>query len=317
MLFFLFFLFGTIFGSFSTVLIERWHSGKWGIMFWRSECPSCRHTLAVTELLPILSYVIQNGKCHSCKKKIPLFYPLAEIFFGFIFLIVWLFILHTWIPLFSPASALIFFLAFTTWVYVLYDAKYMEVPDQIMVPALYWYLIILIVWLFIPEISTWIFDISTYPSYSMLLQDHIIAAGILYTFFYIQILIPGAIFLIRKWRKKELLWLIGSYFFFPILLPFEHWRKKPEEENGEEIPTWVGGGDLRIALFIGITLWTIHSLIAIGVAYIVGSIIGIFLLIRWGRKNSQIPFWPFLGIGWIVALFFHSEIIAYITNSSL
>jgi len=56
-------------------------------------------------------------------------------------------------------------------------------------------------------------------------------------------------------------------------------RKTKHEKIDEEIPTWVGGGDLRIALFIGITLGTIHGIASFAFAYIIGSIIGIGYLI--------------------------------------
>lgn len=313
MLFFFFFLFGTIFWSFSTVLIERWHSGKWGIMFGRSECPHCGHRLSMIELIPILSYIFQNGKCHSCKRKISLFYPLAEIIFWILFLIVWIFILRSWMEIISLGSWILFFLAFTTWLYILYDTRYMEIPDQIMIPAIYLYTIILIVWLFIPEVTTWIFDFSTYYDIHSLVRDHFIAAASIYTFFYIQILIPGSFFLLKHGKKKEFIDLVLSYLLFPILLPLE-FIKKPkkapsEQKEEDEIPTWIGGGDLRIAIFIGITLWSMHSFVALGIAYIIGSFVGIFLLIKWWRKNSQISFWPFLWIGWTLALLFHNEII--------
>lgn len=318
MIFSLFFIFGTIFWSFSTVLIERWHSGKWGIMFGRSECPHCGHRLSLLELIPVFSYIFQNGKCHSCKRKISLFYPIAEIIFWILFLVVWLFILRSWMELISIGSWILFFLAFVTWLYILYDARYMEVPDQIMIPGIYLYLLFLIVWFFIPTVVPWIFDSTTYSNITALIQDHLLAAFFIYTFFYIQILIPGSIFLLKNGRIKDFLDLFLSYFLFPFLLPLELKRlgKWPlmQEKEQEEIPSWIGGGDLRIALFMGITLGSIHSLFALWIAYILGSLVGVFLLIKWGRKNSQISFWPFLWIGWIAALLFHNDIISIIWN---
>lgn len=318
MIFSLFFIFGTIFWSFSTVLIERWHSGKWGIMFGRSECPNCGHKLSIIELIPIFSYIFQNGKCHSCKKKISLFYPLSEIIFWILFLIVWLFILRSWMDIISIGAWILFFLTFVTWLYILYDIRYMEIPDQIMIPWIYLYLLLLIVWLFIPSVLPWIFDYSTYTSIHALVQDHLFAVFFVYTFFYIQILIPGSLFLLKRRKTKEFFELFFSYFLFPFLLPLEYRNLKkwvsPHADDEEDIPSWIGGGDLRIALFIGITLWSIHSLFALWIAYIVGSIVGVFLLIKWGRKNSQISFWPFLWIGWIVAILFHNDIITIIGN---
>jgi len=42
----------------------------------RSTCPACQHTLSILELIPIVSYLIQGGKCKHCQVKIPLQYPL-------------------------------------------------------------------------------------------------------------------------------------------------------------------------------------------------------------------------------------------------
>lgn len=311
-----FFFFGTIFWSFSTVLIERWHSWKWGIMFGRSECPHCEHKLTMIELIPIFSYIFQNGKCHSCKKKISLFYPLAEVVFWVLFFMAWIFILRSWMEIISIGSGILLFITFVTWLYILYDGRYMEVPDQIMIPWIYLYTLILIVWLFIPEVAVWIFDSYTYYDISSLVYDHLIAAFSLYTFFYLQILIPWSLFLLKKRRIKDFFELFFSYFLFPFLLPLEYVKKWGNhlEESEEEIPSWIGGGDLRIALFIWLTLWSLHSFFTLWVAYILWSFIWVFLLIKGWRKNSQISFWPFLWIGWILSIAFHDDIIALTWN---
>jgi prepilin signal peptidase PulO-like enzyme (type II secretory pathway) len=87
--------------------------------------------------------------------------------------------------------------------------------------------------------------------------------------------------------------------------------KKHDSTDTEEIPTWVGGWDLRIALFIGLTLGSIHGIASFFIAYIVGSIIGIYLLIRgWATHTEhQIAFGPFLWIGWLWAIVFHAQIL--------
>ena len=50
------------------------------------------------------------------------------------------------------------------------------------------------------------------------------------------------------------------------------WRK-PKKEESLDIPTWIGGGDLRIALFIGLTLGIVHGVASFAFAYIIGSIV--------------------------------------------
>lgn len=44
----------------------------------RSRCPNCKHELRWTELIPIVSYVIQRGKCRHCKHAISPRYIIIE-----------------------------------------------------------------------------------------------------------------------------------------------------------------------------------------------------------------------------------------------
>ena len=73
------FLYGAIFGSFSSVLVSRIHSKKQWIFLGRSACPDCGHVLHIWDLFPIFSYALLRGKCRYCHKKIPITYFLLEI----------------------------------------------------------------------------------------------------------------------------------------------------------------------------------------------------------------------------------------------
>lgn len=308
------FMLGTLFGSFSTVLIERWNSGKRGIMWGRSECPHCNHQLTARELIPIWSYILQWAKCRNCHTPISSFYPAAEILMWLVFASMGMVFFMGSGELFSGEMILLLCMGFITGVYILYDARYMEVPDQIMVPAIYGYLFLLLGSIVFPTWETLFFDRVSFIMMSDLIRDHMIAAICLYTFFYVQILIPGAIFLVRQKKWKQTFELILSYFIFPVELFFSMFRRvRTTESNSEsEIPTWVGWGDLRIALFIGLTLGIVHGVFAFFCAYLFGSIVGIVLLIKNGRKNARIAFWPFLGIGWIIALLLYTDVLEYI-----
>ena len=95
----------------------------------------------------------------------------------------------------------------------------------------------------------------------------------------------------RKKKSREFVELLVSYFLFPLSLIFGGIGKNETKESDEiDIPTWVGGGDLRIALFIGLTLGSIHTVSTLLFAYILGSLIGVILIVKRGRKNSQIAF---------------------------
>ena len=48
----------------------------------RSRCPGCGHELGPLELIPVLSWLIQRGKCKWCGRKISVRYPLTELIFA-------------------------------------------------------------------------------------------------------------------------------------------------------------------------------------------------------------------------------------------
>ncbi len=80
---------------------------------------------------------------------------------------------------------------------------------------------------------------------------------------------------------------------------------------------WIGGGDLRLGLLMGVMLGWGQLLVALFLAYIIGSIVGLYLLARKKhRMKSQIAFGPFLAIGTLIALFWGQEIINWYLNFS-
>ena len=65
-----FFIIGTIFGSFYHVVGYRLPKGESLIKPVHSYCPCCGKKLVWYELIPILSYIIQLGKCRKCHSEI-------------------------------------------------------------------------------------------------------------------------------------------------------------------------------------------------------------------------------------------------------
>ena len=45
----------------------------------RSRCPQCGHVLRVMENLPVISYLVQRGRCTECGDRISIQYPFVEI----------------------------------------------------------------------------------------------------------------------------------------------------------------------------------------------------------------------------------------------
>lgn len=79
---------GLVIGSFLNVCIYRIPQGE-SIVFPPSHCSGCGNSLAVKDLLPVLSYVILRGKCRYCKEKIAVQYPLVELLTGMLFVLVY------------------------------------------------------------------------------------------------------------------------------------------------------------------------------------------------------------------------------------
>jgi leader peptidase (prepilin peptidase) / N-methyltransferase len=60
---------GAIWGSFAGALIIRWPVGE-SVLRGRSRCDHCNAVLRAHELVPILSYLAQSGKCRHCGQPI-------------------------------------------------------------------------------------------------------------------------------------------------------------------------------------------------------------------------------------------------------
>jgi leader peptidase (prepilin peptidase) / N-methyltransferase len=79
---------GLAFGSFANVCIHRIPQGK-SIRTPRSACPQCRRKIPWRENIPLLSYVLLNGRCGGCRARISGRYPLVEAITGALFWITW------------------------------------------------------------------------------------------------------------------------------------------------------------------------------------------------------------------------------------
>lgn len=82
----LFFVLGTIFGSFYNVVGYRTPRGE-SLLYPSSHCTKCNKKLGFFELIPILSFLLQGGKCKKCKEKISWFYPIFEFSTGLLFVL--------------------------------------------------------------------------------------------------------------------------------------------------------------------------------------------------------------------------------------
>ncbi|MDG2533082.1 prepilin peptidase [Sphingomonas sp. HITSZ_GF] len=72
---------GLVFGSFIATLAIRWPEGR-VISRGRSECDSCGKGLTAGELVPVLSYLLQRGRCRGCAAPIRMSHVLTEVIGG-------------------------------------------------------------------------------------------------------------------------------------------------------------------------------------------------------------------------------------------
>ena len=120
--------FGLIFGSFWSVILSRWgdattYQQASSILWWRSECPHCKHRLQAWDLVPLFSFLFQGRKCRYCHKKISRLYPILELGSAIIFGLCYWYLqkIGTWEMLFWIANGWIL------WLLLVYDVLWYEV----------------------------------------------------------------------------------------------------------------------------------------------------------------------------------------------
>ncbi len=112
---------GAIVGSYLNVVIFRY--GTDSSLRGRSVCRECNRQLAAWELIPIVSYLLLRGRCHTCHKPISWRYPVIELLTG-LFTAGILVTLGTSLPAWSLVAAV--WLATTIfWI----DIDQMVIPD--------------------------------------------------------------------------------------------------------------------------------------------------------------------------------------------
>lgn len=140
---------GLCFGSFVNALVWRLHEKnkkksknakknahkkELSILNGRSMCPRCYHTLSAMDLIPIVSWIGLRGKCRYCHKKISLQYPLIELLTAVVFVFSYVF----W-PIGFGAMGLFnlviwYVVAIGLMALLVYDLKWMLLPDRIVYP---------------------------------------------------------------------------------------------------------------------------------------------------------------------------------------
>lgn len=69
---------GLIIGSFLATVAIRWPAGR-SVASGRSRCDGCHRPLDFRELVPVLSYAVQRGRCRTCAARIDPRHPTIEL----------------------------------------------------------------------------------------------------------------------------------------------------------------------------------------------------------------------------------------------
>ncbi|MDP3999730.1 MAG: prepilin peptidase [bacterium] len=248
------FVFGLVIGSFLNVLAFRYDPDQpfFGLKRWggRSHCLFCSQQLKWYELIPILSFIIQEGRCLVCRKKLFWQYPLVELASGLTFFLPYYF--------YNSAN----------------EASYFITAFWILI-----FLIFILIWAIDARISV--------------IPDELN--------FFLGLL---GVALLDMTNASRVIWLnhfwaaLAGALFFGAIIYFSEGRA-------------MGGGDLKMAVALGLIFGWPNLVYILAVAFVVGAFWGLTLM-GLNKKNSKdaVPFGPFLILGSLVIFFFGDVLIS-------
>jgi leader peptidase (prepilin peptidase)/N-methyltransferase len=243
----------------------------------RSHCPYCKKTLNWYELVPIMSFLLQLGRCRSCRKPLSLQYPILEILGGlfFVFVPMSFMPINQIIPIPYPLI-IIWVLAFLTLILIsAIDFRLQIIPDNLN--------------LFIGLLGVAAFIYRYYEN------------GFGLTNIGVQGSFLGHYALMFWVYNNSLLvnTLLG-FVFGGVLLGGLYFIT-----GGRGM----GFGDVKLAIAAGLLMGWPDIALALILAFIIGAILSVGLMIikRKGRKD-YLPFGPFIALGITLVFFFGYDI---------
>ncbi len=129
MFFIVFFILGSIWGSFSNVCIHRLPKDQ-GVIFSRSLCPKCKNTIRWYDNIPLISYLLLKAKCRDCSNKISFQYFVVELLTAIAFVIIYYFYGL------SISSLLLIILSVFFIIIFFIDLKHYIIPNELTYPLM-------------------------------------------------------------------------------------------------------------------------------------------------------------------------------------
>ncbi|MDX8405565.1 MAG: A24 family peptidase [Mariprofundus sp.] len=120
---------GLLFGSFANVCVYRIPRRE-SIALPASHCPACMHPIALTDNIPLLSWLLLRGQCRHCRQTISWRYPLLEGLMG----LSWAGLAWHFGPVPELPVALTLF--FLLWVLTFIDLETFLLPNVLTLPGI-------------------------------------------------------------------------------------------------------------------------------------------------------------------------------------
>lgn len=118
------FIYGLVIGSFLNVCIFRIPEGI-SVINPPSSCSSCGHRLYFRDMVPVVNYIANKGRCKYCNASYSAQYPIIEILNALLYLMITL--KYGW-SFYSAVYCILVSLMVTV---SLIDIKYMIIPDSL------------------------------------------------------------------------------------------------------------------------------------------------------------------------------------------
>jgi prepilin signal peptidase PulO-like enzyme (type II secretory pathway) len=315
---------GLIFWSFGSVLISRFYSHESGIVSGRSHCTSCGHTLSALDLFPLFSWLFLWWKCRYCKKGISFIYPALELTMAVFFFFSWYMLVNpalvlSWDKMEIIRLLMFLFISFVIVIVSFYDILYQLIPTELLGPAILIFFLLL-AWAYLYQPIGMLFT-HFLPFDSSLLTipliNWLLWAVLVYSFFYIQILLPWIYYAIEKKKYKIILTLFIEYFTIPFWILVSPFIKTKVEENEQveneqdEVYTFMWHWDLWIAIFMWFTAGFKKAAMWLVLAYLIWSVVWVYVIATRKERNIAIAFWPFLWAGLFISLLYYQPILNF------
>lgn len=274
MLWFILFIFGLAIGSFLNVVSLRYEPGNkvfdLKIINGRSNCLHCHTKLKWYELIPLLSFIIQLGKCRSCGNKLSWQYPIVELLSGLIFVLVPYTLVDSGYTLMAILIWILIFLLFL--LLSIIDFRHYIIPDSINLSLA----ILGVILVFLPTTNYQLLTTNSFMGHYSLLFDFSFLSSI--------------------WLNHIFAAFIAMAFVAAIIIL----------SRGRGM----GWGDFKLVGALGLIFGWPDILMILFLSFIVGSIFVLPLLIKKQKTMKDVvPFGPFLIIASTLTFFLGYQII--------